>query len=155
MVTDYNTLVAQVHAQRGQNAGPLQGNLIVGQISNAMQDLVTYWNPPSTSSIHSLSDLGVTFNNNGQLSFDQNTFNALSATQISDAFKFLGSSTSGFGALASNFTQLSDPITGMIETQINGYQTTSPNYVTRSLLTAQESTTFNNPQPSKRKRPMP
>lgn len=137
MVTDYNTLVAQVQAQEGQNAGPLQGNLIVEQISNAMQDLVTYWNPLSTSSIHSLSDLGVTFNNNGQLSFDQSTFSALSASQISDAFKFLGSSTSGFGALAGNFTQLSDPITGMIETQINGYQTELTG-LSNQIATAQE-----------------
>ena len=42
---------------------------------------------------------------------------------ISDAFKFLGSANNGFAALANNFTQLSDPITGQIETQILGYQT--------------------------------
>jgi flagellar hook-associated protein 2 len=122
-VTDYNTLVSQVEAQEGQNAGPLQGNLIINQINNAMQDLVTYWNPTGSSTIHSLSDLGVTFNDNGQMSFSTSTFNALSDTQISDAYKFLGSSSSGFSALASNFTQLSDPITGVIETQISGYQT--------------------------------
>jgi len=122
MVTDYNALVSQVQAQQGQHAGPLQGNLIVEQISSAMQDLVTFWNPVNSSSIHSLSDLGITFNYKGQLNFDQNTFNALSDAQISDAFKFLGSSTSGLGALANNFTQLSDPITGIIETQVNGYE---------------------------------
>jgi flagellar hook-associated protein 2 len=121
-VNDYNTLVGDVTAQEGQNAGPLGGNLIINQISEAMQDLVMYFNPTSSTSIHSLSDLGVTFNDTGQMSFSSNTFNSLSETQISDAFKFLGSSNSGFAALASNFTQVSDPTTGTIETQINGYQ---------------------------------
>jgi flagellar hook-associated protein 2 len=126
-VTDYNTLASAVLAQQGQNAGPLQGDLIINQISSAMQDLVTYWDPTSTSSIQSLSDLGVTFSatGTGQMSFDASTFNALSDSQISDAFQFLGSSNSGFAALASNFTQLTDPITGMIQAQISGYDTTN------------------------------
>lgn len=124
-VTDYNTLVSAVSAQQGQNAGPLQGNLIINEISSDMQDLVTYWNPTGTSTIHSLSDLGVTFNDTGQMSFDSSTFNALSDTNISDAFKFLGSASSGFAALASNFTQLTDPVSGMIQSQIDGYNSTN------------------------------
>jgi flagellar hook-associated protein 2 len=122
-VTDYNTLVTQVEAQQGQNAGPLQGDLIINEITSDMQDLVTYFDPSSSSSIRSLSDLGVTFNDTGQMSFSTSTFNALSDSQISDAFQFLGSASSGFVALASNFTQLSDPVSGLIETQITGYQT--------------------------------
>ncbi len=122
-VTDYNTLVSAVSAQQGQNAGPLQGNLIINEISTDMQDLVTYFDPNSTSTIRSLSDLGVTFNDSGQMSFDSSTFSALSDTNIADAFQFLGSANSGFAALASNFTQLSDPITGLIQTQITGYDT--------------------------------
>ena len=88
-----------------------------------MQELVTYFDPSSSSSIRSFSDLGITFNDTGQMSFSTSTFNALSDNQISDAFKFLGSANSGFAALASNFTQLTDPVSGLIETQINGYQT--------------------------------
>jgi flagellar hook-associated protein 2 len=122
-VTDYNTLVTQVEAQQGQNAGPLQGDLIINEITTDMQDLVTYFDPSSSSSIRSLSDLGVTFNDTGQMSFSTSTFNALSDNQISDAFQFLGSANSGFAALASNFTQLSDPVSGLMETQITGYQT--------------------------------
>jgi flagellar hook-associated protein 2 len=122
-VTDYNTLVTQVQAQEGQNAGPLQGDLIINEITTDMQDLVTYFDPSSSSSIRSLSDLGVTFNDTGQMNFSTSTFSALSDNQISDAFQFLGSANSGFAALASNFTQLSDPVTGLMETQITGYQT--------------------------------
>jgi flagellar hook-associated protein 2 len=125
-VTDYNTLVSAVESQQGQSAGPLQGNLIINEISSAMQDLVTYWNPTSTGGIQSLSDLGVTFSatGTGQMTFDSTTFNALSDSQISAAFQFLGSSNSGFAALASNFSQLTDPITGMIQAQISGYEAT-------------------------------
>jgi flagellar hook-associated protein 2 len=122
MVTDYNTLVGQLGAQRGNNAGPLQGNLIINQISSDMQALVSYWNPTGGSTIHSLSDLGITFNYSGQMSFDSGTFDALSDTQISDAFKFIGSGSTGLSALAQNFTQLTDPLNGLIQTQINGYE---------------------------------
>jgi flagellar hook-associated protein 2 len=126
-VTDYNTLVTAVSAQQGQSAGPLQGDLIINQISSAMQDLVTYWNPTSTGGVQSLSDLGVAFSTTGsaQMSFDSSTFNALSSSQITGAFQFLGSANSGFAALASNFTQLDDPISGMIQSQISGYEATN------------------------------
>jgi flagellar hook-associated protein 2 len=122
-VTDYNTLVTQVQAQEGQAAGPLQGDLIINQITSDMQQLASYYSPSATSSVRSLSDLGITFNNTGQMSFSSSTFNSLSDTQISDAFKFLGSSSNGFAALASNFTQLTDPVSGLMQTQILGYQT--------------------------------
>jgi len=125
LVTDYNTLVKQVQAQQGPSAGPLGGDLLINQIAGDMQQLVTYWNPNTTSSVRSLSDLGVTFNDTGQMSFDQNTFNSLSDTQLADAFNFLGSSTTGLGALASNFTQLTDPITGLIQTEETGLNQTN------------------------------
>jgi flagellar hook-associated protein 2 len=126
MVTDYNTLITQVQAQQGASAGPLGGDLIINQISSDMQQLVTYYNPSTSSSIRSLSDLGISFaDNTGQLTFDQSTFNALSDTQIADAFTFVGSSTTGLGALASNFTQLTDPIDGVITTEEAGFTQTN------------------------------
>ena len=126
MVTDYNTLVSQVHAQEGLSTGPLGGDLIINQISSDMQQLATYWNPNSTNSIRSLSDLGISFaDNTGQLTFDQNRFNALSETQLADAFTFLGSSTTGFGTLAANFSQLTDPISGVIGMEESGLTKTN------------------------------
>lgn len=121
LVTDYNSLATAVTGQRGKGAGPLAGDPLINQISADMQQLVTYWNPTSTSSVRSLSDLGITFNYSGQLSFDAASFASLSDTQIADAYKFLGSATSGLGALASNFTQLSDPLTGLIQAEEAGY----------------------------------
>ncbi len=144
LVTNYNSLVDQVNQQRGQSGGVLVGDSIIWQISNDMQQLATYWNPSSSGSIHSLSDLGVEFDDTGKMSFNQNTFNNLSQTQISDAFNFLGSSTSGLAALANNFTQITDPIEGVIQLQLTDYQTQDTSLSNRiTTLTAQATATQN------------
>jgi flagellar capping protein FliD len=120
---DYNTLVDQVKQQTGASAQTLGGDLLISQISDDLRQLTGY--SASGSSILSLSDLGISFNDQttGHLSFDPTVVSGFSATQVSDAFKFLGSANSGLAALASNFTQLSDPITGMIRIQEDGYDT--------------------------------
>ncbi len=123
LVSDYNSLEAQMAQQEGQSGGALVGNNIIWQVNSDLQQLVSYYNPSSSSSIHSLSDLGIEFQDTGQMTFDQDTFNALSQSQISDAFTFLGSSTSGLGALANNFTGITDPISGLIQLQQTEYQT--------------------------------
>jgi flagellar hook-associated protein 2 len=125
LVTSYNALVTQVQAQQGPSAGPLGGDLLINQISGDMQQLVTYYNPTTTSSIRSLSDLGITFNYSGQLSFDPTVISGLTDTQVSDAFN--GSSSTGLGALASNFTQLTDPISGLIQTEEAGLNRANTN----------------------------
>jgi flagellar hook-associated protein 2 len=107
--------------QVGPSAGSLGGDMLIHDIMSDTQLLASYWNTTSGSSIRSLSDLGITFDTTGHLGFDQNVFNGLSNTQLSDAMKFLGSSKSGFAALANNFTQLSDPVTGLILSQENSY----------------------------------
>jgi flagellar hook-associated protein 2 len=122
LVSNYNTLEGQLQQQVGPSAGPLGGDLLINQINSDIQQLTGYWN--NSGSIHSLADLGVTFNDNsGTLSFDPSVISGFSSSQLSDAFKFLGSANSGFSALASNFTQLSDPISGLILDQENGYDT--------------------------------
>ncbi len=119
-VNSYNTLVGQVAQQVGPSAGPLGGDLLIGQISEDASQLSSYWN--TSGSIHSLADLGVTFGDlTGQMTFNPSVITGLSSTQVSDAFKFLGSSNSGFAALANNFTTLSDPLSGLILQQENGY----------------------------------
>jgi flagellar hook-associated protein 2 len=120
LVTGYNAVVDQVDQQRGTSGGLLGGDMLISNIGSDLQQLASYWNT-SAGSIHSLSDLGVAFDTTGHLSFNQATFDGLPDSQIPDAFKFLGSPKSGLGALANNFTQLSDPLTGLIRLQENGY----------------------------------
>jgi flagellar hook-associated protein 2 len=124
LVTGYNAVVDQVNQQVGTAGGPLGGDMLISSISGDLQQLSSYWNT-TAGSIHSLSDLGVVFDTTGHLSFSQTTFDGIPDGQIPDAFKFLGSSKSGLGALANNFTQLSDPLTGLIRVQEDGYDATN------------------------------
>jgi flagellar hook-associated protein 2 len=116
-VNSYNALMNQVVQQVGPSAGPLGGDMLINGVNGDIQQLATYWTP-SSSGILSLSDFGVTFaDNTGQLTFNPRTFAGLSSSQASDALKFPGSSSSGFAALANNFTQLTGPISGLIREQ--------------------------------------
>ncbi len=76
----------------------------------------------------SLADLGIEFDTSGQASFNQTSFDQLSDSQLSSAFSFIGSATSGLGGLSANLQQLGDPIDGLIKTEINGLQTTDQHF---------------------------
>jgi flagellar hook-associated protein 2 len=123
-VNSYNALFDSVAQQTGASSGVLGGDMLMNTIRTDMQQVASYWN--TGTSIHSLADLGVTFDDtSGHLTFSQSTFASLSDTQISDAYKFVGSSQSGLAALAGNFTQLSDPVSGMIRIQEDGYDSSN------------------------------
>jgi flagellar hook-associated protein 2 len=125
----YNAVADQVAGQIGTGGGPLSGDLIIRNISDDLRQLGSYAGN-SSSSIKSLSDVGLTFDTTGHLSFDASTIAGLNSSQVADAFKFFGSAKSGFAALASNFTQLSDPLTGFIRLQENGYDQTNARLTT-------------------------
>lgn len=117
--TNYNALVDQVNGQVGSSAGPLSGDLIIRQVQADLNQTTSYYHSGS-SSVKSLSDLGLTLDTTGKITFDPSVVNSFGDTQLSDAYSFLGSSTTGFGALAQNYTQLSDPISGLIKTESLG-----------------------------------
>ena len=114
----FNALADQVDAQTGPAAGMLAGDVLIQNLREDMWQLTTYQGP---GGVKNLSDMGVAFDNFGKISFDSSVFNSLSDTQIGDAFKFFGSSKTGFGALANGFTHLSDATTGAIRLQEDGY----------------------------------
>lgn len=119
LVSTYNAVVDQVNSQFGPNAGLLSGDFAIQAVLDDMRQLTTY----SGSNSMSLAALGVTLDTTGKMSFDPKVFNGLSDKSISDAFSYLGSSSTGFGAIAQQFTQLSDPIGGLIKTEQNGIDT--------------------------------
>jgi flagellar hook-associated protein 2 len=90
-----------------------------GELATALATLAGH--DGSGSSMNRLSDLGIEFDDSGVMSFDQDMFYALSDAEITAAFEYLGSETTGFGALSANFTQISDPATGLIKTQQDQY----------------------------------
>jgi flagellar hook-associated protein 2 len=91
--------------------------LIITTIESDLRQLTSY---QGTGAVKSLSDLGIRFDTTGHLTFDQNAFASLSSAQITGAFTFLGSASSGLSSLAQTFNQLSDPGSGMIAAQENG-----------------------------------
>ncbi|MGH9612337.1 MAG: hypothetical protein ACRD4P_04585, partial [Bryobacteraceae bacterium] len=61
----------------------------------------------------------------GHMSLDSTVIGNMTPSQLSGAFSYLGSSTTGFGSLANQLTQLSDPVTGLIQMEENGFDTTN------------------------------
>lgn len=121
-VTDFNETKSEVVAQTGPSGGLLSGDLAVTQIGDMLRQITGY--SLGTGTVQSLSDLGITFDNSGQLNFDQSTFNSLSQTQIADALTYLGSPTSGLGGFSAQLTEFSDPVTGLIQLEQSGLSTT-------------------------------
>jgi flagellar hook-associated protein 2 len=117
-VTNYNALRTALNAQEGPGAGLLSGDTALVQVEATMRSLTAYGT--SSGSVNSLSALGIEFDSAGQASFNQTTFDSLTGTQISDAFKFVGSATSGLAGFSHTLQQMADPISGLIETEVNG-----------------------------------
>jgi flagellar hook-associated protein 2 len=136
----YNALADQVTQQTGTGAGPLGGDSTIRDISDDLRQLSGYF-ASSTTSVRSLSDLGITFDDTGQMSLDPSVVSGFSSTQLTDAFKFFGSSNSGFASFASNFTSLSDPISGTIQNEEDGLDTDDTN-IASEISTLQDRATL-------------
>jgi flagellar hook-associated protein 2 len=123
--TNYNALMQQVNAQVGPAAGALMGDTVVNQLQSMLRQMTSYTS--ASGSVQSLADMGIEFSNTGVASFNQTTFNGLSDSQVSDAFSFLGSATTGLGQFASSLKAFSDPISGMIKVEQDGIDRTDKN----------------------------
>ena len=113
-VNAYNAVRQQVQAQHGTSAGALAGDPTIQEISQSLQSLTTY---QGTAGIKSLSDLGITLDSTGTMSFDPTVIDSFSESRLADAFQYFGSATSGFGGLAAQFNQITDPVGGLITLQ--------------------------------------
>jgi flagellar hook-associated protein 2 len=139
LVSSYNDLVDQVNAQVGTGGGALAGDSIISMVQDDMRQLLSY---QGTGAIRSLSDVGIqmghtgTLGVTGKMTFDSSVVTSLSDSQLQSAFTWLGSSTKGFASLAGNFTQLGDPISGVIQSEAGGYNTAAQNLDTQALLKA-------------------
>lgn len=68
LATNYNAVLTQLAAQTGPNAGLLDGDNSVLSVSYDLQQLANYKAAGSNGT--SLATLGITFSDNGQMSFD-------------------------------------------------------------------------------------
>jgi flagellar hook-associated protein 2 len=117
-VSNFNALRQQLNAQQGPTAGLLSGNSLVLQLSGLSRQITSQ--RAADGSIRSLAELGVTFDTNGQMQFDQKKVDGLTADQVSDSFAFLGNSAQGLGHFATSLRQFSDPVSGLIKTEQDG-----------------------------------
>ena len=62
-------------------------------MGQSLQNLTQYTG--GSGSVQSLADLGLTFNDSGQLSFNQAQFESVASTDPNDVANFLGSATGG------------------------------------------------------------
>ncbi len=105
VVTDYNSLRTALNAQEGPSAGALSGDSSITQLEDAMRRFTGYTN--SSGSIQSLSDLGITFASNGQATLDPTVVSGFTDAQLSAAFSFIGSATSGMVGASQSFQRSS------------------------------------------------
>ncbi len=123
-VDAYNNLSSTVGTQVGENAGLLTGDFVVRSLQDNMRALASY---SASGTIQSLWEMGLDFDSTGKLTFDNSRFESLSDSQIDGAISFFGSTRTGFGALAGKFNQLTDPVTGAIKLEQDGFDQTDKN----------------------------
>jgi flagellar hook-associated protein 2 len=130
-VNAYNSVVSEVQKNQGQNGGALTGNGIILTMQQVLQQMGSY--SSSGSSISNLTQLGVTFTQQGTLSFDPTVLSGLSPNQVQDAISFLGDpNTGGFLQYATNSVNtMTDPTQGAIALQSQAYQTQTQNDQTK------------------------
>jgi len=118
-VSAYNDANTELDAQRGTAGGALAGEAVVYQVSSALDRMTIQ--PGSQGSVQSLSDLGITFDATGKMSFDSFTFLSKSLTDMSGIKQFLGSSSGGgFLQTATDaLNSIEDPTTGSVKVAIN------------------------------------
>jgi len=121
-VTAYNAAATELATNHGTTGGALTGQSVVLSLQQSLQSLVQY--SGGSGNVQTLADLGITVGSDGQLSFDQSTFENVAAADPQDLATFLGTSTgTGFLATATNtLNGVDDPASGTIQTSINALQ---------------------------------
>lgn len=121
----YNSAVNALAANRGEAGGALTGDQIVYQLTDVLNSLATYSTgtySTTAGSVNSLSDLGLSVDETGQMSFDSTTYSEANSASIQ---QFLGTTTTGgFLETANNNLQtMTDPNTGLLQGESNTLQT--------------------------------
>ena len=114
-VSAYNAAVDQANNNRGQNSGALNGDSVIYSLTSSLNNLANY--ASGSGNITTLSDIGITFDQNGHLQFNSSTFEQAVSTNMNDVLTFLGSVSgdNGFlGAANDIMTGINDANTGIL-----------------------------------------
>jgi hypothetical protein len=126
----YNA-AASTNAHIGEDAGILSGEPVLRQIQGALRQLTGY---AGTGEIGSLAALGISLDKTGTMTFDSTKFYTLSTGAFESALDLMGSTQTGFGALAKRLDEISNPITGFIKTQQDAFEAATPASTSRSAI---------------------
>jgi flagellar hook-associated protein 2 len=134
-VTDYNTAIGLVNAQfastgASSTQGPLGSDPTVRSLQNSLEQALNYLAPApaaGTTTVSSLSDLGITVGTDGTLTVDSATMNAALVNSPGDVQNFFqGASLNGFAnsvtTALSNFT---NPGNGAFTVDLSSFSTSS------------------------------
>ncbi len=130
----YNKVVTDLQSQRGQSAGPLQGQSILSEITQVVDNLATYFTS-SGSGVNGLASLGLKLGENGQLTFNSQTLDSAYSSSSGAVASFLGSATGGgwLESATNALTDLVDPNVGLVtneETSLQSQTTSIANQIT-------------------------
>jgi flagellar hook-associated protein 2 len=111
----YNAAVSELAKQYGQSGGVLQGQSIVYQLSQALDQMSTYYS--SASGSIGMADLGFTLNDDGTLTYSPLNMMSTDLSNAAGVISFLGSATGGgFLEAATNaMNNIEAPTTGLLK----------------------------------------
>jgi flagellar hook-associated protein 2 len=126
-VSDYNTALSQVNSQftystSSASQGVLSSDSTIRSLQGALEGVVSYLSPSAagSGSIQSLSDLGITVNDDGSLSLNSAQLNAALANPAAVENFFQGTALNGLAQrFSASIAQFNDPATGSITDEIN------------------------------------
>jgi flagellar hook-associated protein 2 len=147
-VTDYNKAIGDVNAQfifNGSSEGVLAGDSVVRSLQSTLQGALGYTYTPSsgTTSVSSLTSLGISVNKDGTLSVDNGALSSVLQNNFSDVQNFFqGPSLNGFAnSLDQQLTSFTSPADGAftvdlqsISTDYSGLQTDINNFQTNYIV---------------------
>jgi flagellar hook-associated protein 2 len=120
-VDAYNAVQAKVNGQVGANAGLLSGDILVREAQDILRRAASFSIGEGT--VKNWADIGVSFEQTGEIALDLTAFNALSDSRIRDAFSFFRDTT-GLGAQTARTEAFSNAVTGLAAIQLAQFDRT-------------------------------
>lgn len=147
-VTDYNKAIGDVNAQftfNGSSEGVLAGDSVVRSLQSTLQGALDYMYTPSsgTTTVSSLTSLGISVNKDGTLTVDNSALNSALQNNFSDVQSFFqGPALNGFAnSMDQQLTSFTSPAEGAftvdlqsISTEYSGLQTDIANFQTNYIV---------------------
>ena len=115
---EYNQAVSDLAQYHGKNGGSLEGDSIIGTLTNTLQQLSSYSNG---SPDNSLANFGITVDSSGILTVNSSAFTAAAGSNFAGLVSTLGGvSTNSFLFAAANLLNgVEDPLAGSLKIEEN------------------------------------